>query len=591
MKKDLFSIGFMHGHNSSASLMINDRIIAAISEERFTRKKNSTDFPINSINYLIKEYGLNKKKIKFTHPSFIIPFSDQSEIKKYNNFVEKKSSILKKLKDELIFNFLFRSNKLREIIKFLYHKKNTKKNNETYIKNQKKIISKKIAINENQIELVDHHMMHVYTAAHGFIDRKDLNKEYLVMSLDGEGDGLCATIYKFSKGNLKLLSSTIAGNSLAGFYGAITKFLGMKINEHEYKVMGIAAYHQSSKYINNIIRKFEELFYINKNLQFVSRGGLNYFLWFLNKHFSNERFDNISAAAQIMVERKAIEWVVKAIKKYKISNICLTGGFFMNIKVNKLINELPEVKKLVVCPSSGDESVPIGAAYYGNEKFNLRFKDTKKINNLYLGKKIDTENLNKVIKKFKLKKKVFKSYKDLNKYCAKLLKKDEIIARVCGRMEFGARALGNRSVLANPSNINSLHNINKKIKKRDFWMPFACSVLDKFQNLYLKDYKQTGLEYMSISCGTTELGQKKLISAIHPFDKSARPQIVKKTENEEYYDLINSYYKITGTGALLNTSFNIHGEPVVMTVDDALKSFVNCGLNYIIIENNLITKI
>ena len=473
----------------------------------------------------------------------------------------------------------------------IYHRKNTKHKNHSYIRNQKKIISEKIKIEKNQIFLLDHHLCHIYTVLYGFTR---LNKDYLIFSLDGEGDGLCAKICKYENNKLSELSKTIAGNSLAGFYGAVTKFLNMKINEHEYKVMGLAAYQDKSKYNNEIIKKLQNLFTINENLEFISKGGLNYFIWYLNKYFRYERFDNISFAAQFVVEELAIEWIKKTIKKFKIKNICLTGGFFMNIKVNKRINELNEVNNLVVCPSGGDESVSIGAAYEGYRMSNLDFANNlKMINSLYLGYEINIKKelkINNSIIKSKLITHKFNNFKSKNKKIAFLLNNGEVVARVNGKMEFGARALGNRSILANPKDIGVLHEINKMIKKRDFWMPFACSILDTHKNKYFKDYKNCELKYMEISCETTTKGKKNLKAAIHPFDHTARPQILYKIDNYEYYDLVEQFKNLSGVGGVLNTSFNIHGEPVVMNMQDSFHSFLNSGLKFIAIGNFLFEK-
>ena len=158
-------------------------------------------------------------------------------------------------------------------------------------------ISNKINVDINQIYLLDHHLCHIFTALYGFAN---LNRDYLIFSLDGEGDGLCAKICSYQNKKLSELSKTIAGNSLAGFYGAITKFLNMKINEHEYKVMGLAAYQDKSKYNIEIIKKLKGLFKINENLEFISKGGLNYFIWYLNKNFRYERFDNIYFAFKLV---------------------------------------------------------------------------------------------------------------------------------------------------------------------------------------------------------------------------------------------------------------------------------------------------
>lgn len=593
MKNNTDIIGFIHGHNSSAALFRDGKILEAISEERFDRNKNSTSFPLNSINYIIQKYSLNKNELEFYHASYIVPFSDKVEIEKYKSFISKSKKPITLLLENIVYGLFFKFKFFRKITKFLYHKKNSKQNSLSYQKKQKKIFSELLNVSKNKIQFVDHHLSHIYTVLYGFVPRQKIDsKSYLIFSLDGEGDGLCAKVCLFENQKLKLISNTIAGNSIAGIYGAMTKHLGMKINEHEFKVMGLAAYNSLNQHTDYLVEDLKNLIKINDNLEFETVGGLNYFLWYFNKNFKNIRFDNLSFAIQKTVEYFAIQWIKMAISKYNVRNIALTGGFFMNIKVNKLINELDEVDDLIVCPSGGDESVSIGAAYYGAETKGFNFFKTEKIETLLLGydikDDIDLEsNLNKYSEKIEIKK--FKDTFDLNEFAAEKLFHKEIIARVSNKMEFGARALGNRSILANPSESQILHEINKLIKKRDFWMPFACSVLDENKSDYFKNYYDHDMRFMEISCDTTSLGREHLRAAIHPFDNTARPQIVTNDHNE-YYDLIYRFKKLSGIGALLNTSYNIHGEPLVMNSHDALNSFFNSGLKNLIIDKYFITK-
>ena len=168
---------------------------------------------------------------------------------------------------------------------------------------------------------------------------------------------------------------------------------------------------------------------------------------------------------------------------------------------------------------------------------------------------------------------------------------NHIVARCSGKMEWGARALGNRSILANPKDWSNVEKINSKIKKRDFWMPFAPSLLKEKASKYIVNPKNLFSPYMMLAFDTTELAQSEICAAIHPRDKTARVQMVDKLMNPEYWELINDFYEISGTPCILNTSFNLHGYPLVYSFEDAISVFKNSGLNYLVIESFILKKI
>jgi carbamoyltransferase len=263
----------------------------------------------------------------------------------------------------------------------------------------------------------------------------------------------------------------------------------------------------------------------------------------------------------------------------------------MNVKANLLILKSKSVKSLFVVPSASDESLPIGALWKAN---NDSLMPIKPLSNIYLGNAYentikDFVKKKYVSKKFRISK--FSNYKSLNKVAAELLQKNNIIARCCGREEWGARSLGNRSILCNPSNIENIKKINKTIKSRDFWMPFSPTIIMEDKNLFFKHLKNCNLKYMTILADSTILAHKKLTAAIHPMDNTLRPQLLSESDNPSYYDLIYQFKKKTGVGALLNTSFNLHGEPNVSDYNDAINTVIKSDLNYLIIENFLLEKI
>jgi carbamoyltransferase len=255
-------------------------------------------------------------------------------------------------------------------------------------------------VEASKIIFADHHTCHAYAGYYGFVPQHLRQLPFVVLTLDGEGDGVCATVSVVRDGTWERISETKSGNSIASFYGAITKFLKMRVNEHEYKVMGMAPY--CSEYNRDrTLKKFNGLFKINDDLTFTSVGGGNYITRWLEKNLTDDRFDGVSAAAQKYVEDMAVEWLTKVIAKTGINNIVLSGGFFMNIKVNKEIMEMPEVNNLIVCPSGGDESTSLGAVYYGAESLGIDIqKDTEIVKNLYLGSDLFEDDIEKSLKEY-----------------------------------------------------------------------------------------------------------------------------------------------------------------------------------------------
>ena len=265
----------------------------------------------------------------------------------------------------------------------------------------------------------------------------------------------------------------------------------------------------------------------------------------------------------------------------------------MNVKTNMLISSLSKKIKLYVPPSPDDSSQAMGACYtYQVLKYKENcLKYCYPIKDAYLGPEVDKIKINTLIKR-KISKKKFKVItKNINIYAAKLLAKNKIVGRFCGKAEFGARSLGNRSILTNPSNISIKREINEKVKNRDFWMPFAASILESKSNKYFKNNLYSkNYNYMTNCVDTNKKGSIDLAAAIHPYDETCRPQIISKNQNVNYEDLINKFGKITGIYGVLNTSFNLHGFPIVNTAENAINIFLKRNLDALILENFLIVK-
>lgn len=581
----MYILGISADHNASAALLKDGKVIVCVSEERFNRIKNYFGIPKKSIEYCLNYDSISAGQLDAVVVASELPppqpswgYKDTQSVLTYK--------IFKTIHQILMENLEWRLPFFRKIDELGYDLA-AKILKEKIIKERIKKINEVVKAGEKKIIFVDHHLCHALTALYGAPYLKQGIEEILVLTADGEGDRFAATVSIYKKGELTRISSTNLNNSVGGFYRAITQYLGMKPDEHEYKVMGLAPY-ASSLDTNRVFEIIKEWIVVDqKTLQFKTIVNSHTFLKFCYEKFKGQRFDWVAAASQKLLEVRMIEWVEAAIKKCGIQTIVASGGVFMNVKVNKLIVGNPNVKKFFVFPSSGDESNAFGACFYGFKKL-YPDDSPEPIKDLYLGPSFDSDYIDNFIKRLK-DFKVAKP-KNLELEVAKLVARGEVVARFSGRSEWGARALGNRSILADPSNPGVVDRINRMIKNRDFWMPFAPTILFERASDYLINPKKVDSAYMMLAFDSTPLARKELKAAMHPYDFTLRPQILSQDYNPDYYKLIKEFELITGIGAVLNTSFNLHGYPIVLSPENALDAFENSGLEYMTLESYLVSK-
>lgn len=590
---NIYVLGIYNAHNATAALLKNGEIIACVSEERFNGKKNYVGFPKQSIKWCLDFAGITAQDLSLITLSFAFssPEFMPGEIR-----TGVASSMLL-----AIYRFVnvirigwgravYFYPSIRPLGTFL-HNITEKIVGKSVMKKEKKFVASYLNIPEAKIVNFDHHLSHAATAYYS----SPYNQEKaLGFSLDAEGDGKSATVNIFNKDKISKIAITSRENSFGWMYVYVTRFLGMKGGEDEFKVMGLAPYAKQTAVLE-LYEKIKDIIILDPNnpLKFKSKFNTQDTMFYLRREMMGNRFDNLAGAFQKLTEDRMSEWVKAAIKKTNIATIVGAGGVFMNIKANKKISELPEVKQCFFMPSSGDESIPIGGCYLGYIKIlnelKLRY-DVKPIQNLYLGPQVSVKELQKFLSKKKYQKYRIEKSSNIEKKIATLLAKGEVVARMSGRMEWGARALGNRSILANPSNRETVMEINEKMKNRDFWMPFAPSMLNERKADYCINKKNFDSPFMNLSFDGTELAKKELKAAIHQYDFTLRPQFVTKERNTKYYELIKEFERLTGIGAVLNTSFNLHRYPIVLGYEEAMQAFENSGLRYLAIEEYLISK-
>lgn len=589
MKQDSRNINIIsvyYGHNASVAYLRNGRVLECISEERLNRIKNSIGFPNLSLKYVLEKYGKEIDYYVFTQKySYNFEFIKTHGLcpakNDYQNEVALRTSKTLLLQ---YFPKYWYKRKLKEYNKFLY-------GHELNDKGEKEMIAyfcSLLEVSRDKLIFLDHHLSHAYSVL--FFNNRNRK---IIFTLDGEGDGYCATVSLFDGKELKNLSRVGMVHSLGYLFQEVTIFLGMKPNEHEFKVMGLAAYAERKK-VMEVKKIFEKILWLNKKDEFESKIPMSVVRSYLRDNLSYIRFDLIAGAIQMFTEEIVVEWMKRWILKTGYFDVGIGGGVFMNVKLNKQIVEIDEVKSLVVVPSASDESTVLGGCYYGYKHYCKKNKtrmNIEEIENLYLGTEY-TIRLDDLVNFIDSGDGTYsvKTPKNINLEVAKLLSEDKIVARFSGRMEFGARALGNRSILANPQNIGNINRINDLIKKRDFWMPFAATILSEDAERYIDNEKQSKSPFMAMAFKVKPVGQKDLIAAIHSRDKTIRPQLLEKGVNDDYRELILEFRRLTGIGGVLNTSFNLHGEPNVESSKDALQTFQKSGLEYLAIGQFLLSK-
>ena len=295
------------------------------------------------------------------------------------------------------------------------------------------------------------------------------------------------------------------------------------------------------------------------------------------------------AGLQIFVEEFISQWVKNCIKETGIRKVALGGGFFMNVKANQVIMDLPDLKDLFIFPSCGDEMNAIGACFSYIGKHSPQ-REISALDNVYWGPEYSEEDVEQTLQSYPRKHDIeFEFHGDeINKKVADLLACGEVVARFFGREEMGARSLGNRAILANPTHPQVITTINKMIKKRDFWMPFASSIKIEKRDDYIVNEKKVDAPFMILTFDTTESGRKSLNAGTHPQDHTIRPQEVSRDSNPEYWGLIDEFEKQTNQGGILNTSFNLHGFPIVHKPEQALDVLLDSGLKYLQLQGYLI---
>ena len=583
---------------SGCAVLIDDKIVFSTSEERYSRIKSDSSFPRNSINDALSFSGLrgadfDKVIICGNRLSLLAPlmneystFSVNDQIRAmeeywYPNLVlGKNKSFLEVFKDKInLEQFPFNTEIGKKFDIFKLHNPYTEEDGRNVSNFFKQTIASFLEIEEEKIIHMEHDWGHAAYAFYGSPIRDD---NTLIVTADAWGDDLSGTlsVYSKEKGQIERVKEYNHKDfQLARIYRYTTLVLKMLANEHEYKVMGLASY-----YNGPVIEKVEKVFdkmLQNDGLEFIFNKDVLDIYDYLKNNLKNFRFDHIAAGLQSFTEKILVNWFSSAISEYNANSVVFSGGVSMNVKANMKISQIPKIEKFFVCGAGTDETLPIGACYHWAEMNGIQ---PKPLDTLYLGSNAvydekDVSSLSQyIIKKFNSEEQILEQ-----------ILENKIIAVCRGRMEMGQRALGNRSIIADPRTRFNVEKINNSIKKRDFWMPFAPVILSEYQDVLIENPKGVDSPFMTITFETKD-GKNKFPAAVHQADGTTRAQLLKKEQNPILWNLIFKFYEKTGIPALLNTSFNLHGEPIVRTIQDALRVFGKSELEVLWLDEHIIEK-
>ncbi|MDC0425436.1 carbamoyltransferase [Pelagibacteraceae bacterium] len=563
-------LGLNAYHADSAAALIKDNeLLFAVEEEKLNRKKHWAGFPEKSIEEAIKFSGIKKNEIL----NIAINTNPYSNISRKIPF--------------FLMNFLL-GEKKNEI--FTRFKKKT---------SLKKLLIQKYNFNKKiKIHYIDHHLSHIASAYYA----SDF-KKCLAISIDGFGDFASINLAKCNNKKITVFKKIYFPDSLGIFYEAMTQMLGFKNYGDEYKIMGMASYGFPEFY--DIIKKslFIENDFFKLNLVYFNHTQKNYSYKYdgvpqQQNIFNNKIFDifdestienkkeNIAASVQKVFEHFLIKIIKYGLSKYPTENLCLSGGCSLNSSANGKIIQATSVKKIFIPYAPGDAGGAIGSAMIVNNK-----KSNKILTNIktpYLGPEFTNKQIQEALKNLDLNKFNYQEF-NLDELCKEIALKisnSHVVGWFQDRIEFGARALGNRSILADPRNKNMREIINTKIKRRESFRPFAPTILEEekenwFSNEYYNHYMEVVIKIKN--------KKKNLVPAVTHIDESCRLQVITELDNIKFYTLIKSFYKLTNVPILLNTSFN-ENEPIVCTPEEAIDCFLRTKMDNLVINNYIISR-
>lgn len=602
MKKILGISAFYH--DSAAALVIDGKVVAAVQEERFTRIKHTPDFPTNAVKYCLEFSGLSIDELD------AIVFYDKPLLKferlleTYYGFAPKGLISFLKAIPVWINEKIFLKKKIYDSLSEI----------QPYTKSKLKLL------------FSEHHLSHAASAFY-----PSMFEEAAVVTLDGVGEWSTASIGKGSGNSFTMLKEMHFPHSVGLLYSAFTYYLGFTVNSGEYKLMGLAPYGNkdanTTKRFVDTIKEFivdikedgsvwlnQKYFKYATGLRMVNEPSWERLFGFPRRtddmELKQEHCD-LALAIQIVTEEIVIKFCAEAKKLTGSDNLCLAGGVALNCVANGKLLKTDLFKNIYIQPAAGDAGGALGAAlavsaiYFNEPRAQRTHQD--EMTGSYLGPDYSEKEIELMCRKVKAKYLKYSDFNDLTSSIAQKIAEGAVVGWFQGRMEFGPRALGNRSILGDPRNPEMQKKLNIKIKYREGFRPFAPSVLKEDTELFF-DLKVES-PYMLLVAPVQEARRNKLpenyhelslwdrlyhlrsdIQSVTHLDFSARIQTVDKSTNARYWKLIEAFKQLTGFGVVVNTSFNVRGEPIVCTPFDAYRCFMSTDMDYLVINDFVFSK-
>jgi carbamoyltransferase len=561
---------------SGTAILEDGRVTAAVNEERLVRRKMVMGFPRQSIQNVLELANVRPDQI-----DCVAVASKRGHF--LNEYVEFDAGtfgisrgVVKGLFMSLGSGLSFLRNDIPVLEKLYYelrepayaHRRNT----------IKKVLKEEFDI-VAPVEFIEHHFAHACSAFYS-----SGQQDSLVATMDASGDGSSSHIYHVKHGRWNLLHKVASFDSLASYYAYVTHICGFKAGKHEGKITGLAAYGTDS--YRDIFEKlicFRDGTVVNEGRLFY-RSALKKIKEALPLDFSKK---DLAATIQLISEEIAAKYIRHWLERTQEHNVSLAGGLFANVKINQRVHEIPGVQSVFIHPAMSDEGLAVGASLALNyaKSAEPASISTRCFDHVYLGPDYRESQIQKLLAAEGFK---YQKHNQVEEEVARLIADGYVVARFAGRMEYGPRALGNRSILYRPDDPSVNDWLNKNLKRTEF-MPFAPSTLAEEADEYYDglDGAREAARYMTITFNCTEKMRKQCPGVVH-VDYTARPQLVSAEDNPGYYRILQAFRRQTGISTIINTSFNIHEEPIVCTPEDAIRAFKIGHLDYLALGSYIV---
>lgn len=546
-------------HESAACLVQDGNLVFAVAEERLSRNKQDSGFPVHAIRAAMEFGGITAAEVDHVAIGWSKPFVTFKHNVK--TLLTRKWPLSGQRIERILMQFAQETR----------HRGGALDYRRAFGKPKRRIVH------------VNHHLAHALSAhvMSGFEDSA-------VLVIDGRGAEEATTLWHAEGGKLRLLEQYPYPNSLGVFYAGITKMLGFKPLSDEWKVMGLAAYGEPTEDLSALIRSGQGRYQV-EGWRFFGRTDADdrRLEAIVGPRRNDEPLDvrhkNLARSAQDACEQAMLELTRRITDLTGCRKLCLAGGVALNSKANGEILRSGLIDDIYIQPAAGDDGACIGAAYAVYQQLGLPCP-LKPTGHTYLGNEFTNEQIEPVLKVYKI---PYARQQDAPRRAAELLAQNRLVGWYQGRMEFGPRALGMRSILADPRFEENRDRVNEAVKFREEWRPFAPSVLAERGHEYFEDFYPS--PYMILTFWANKAAADKIPAVVH-VDGSARVQSVERATNPRYYRLIEEFGRLTGVPVVMNTSFNLKGDPIVCSPKDAIETFYTSGLDDLVMGDFLVSK-